>query len=153
MVSVCRYGYKNRWYRSCQVYINIVEAIIFCGFLNCSQKTTDLSQVTDKLYHIMMYTSPWSRFEVTTSVVIGSCKSNYHTNMATTALHMHWRGRCMIYNYLCNPGSSTNKTDRHDIAEILLKMSLNTINQTKTKTYVLVFVWLYETNISQIFNI
>jgi hypothetical protein len=26
---------------------------------------------------------------------------------------------------------STNKTDRHDIAEILLKLALNTINQTK----------------------
>jgi hypothetical protein len=47
-------------------------------------RTTDLSQVTDKLYHIMLYTSPWSRFELTTSVLIGtdcigSCKSNYHT--------------------------------------------------------------------------
>jgi hypothetical protein len=27
--------------------------------------------------------------------------------------------------------SSTNKTDRHDIVEILLKVALNTINQTK----------------------
>ena len=27
--------------------------------------------------------------------------------------------------------SSTNKTDRHDIAEILLKVELNTINQVK----------------------
>jgi hypothetical protein len=47
-------------------------------------KTTDLSQVTDKRYHIKLYTSPWSRFELTTSVVIGtdcigSCKPNYHT--------------------------------------------------------------------------
>ena len=55
------------------------------------EKTTDLSQVTDKLCHIMLYILPWSRrFELTTSVVIGtdcigSCKSNYHTIMATTA--------------------------------------------------------------------
>jgi hypothetical protein len=30
-------------------------------------------------------------------------------------------------------GSSTNKTDRHDITEILLKAALDTINQTKCK--------------------
>jgi hypothetical protein len=29
------------------------------------------------------------------------------------------------------PVSSTNKTDRHDITEILLKAALNTINQIK----------------------
>ena len=55
------------------------------------EKTTDLSQVTDKVYYIMLYTSPRSRFELITSVVIvdtdciGSCKSNYHTIAATTA--------------------------------------------------------------------
>ena len=54
------------------------------------EKTIDLSQVTAKIYHIMLYTSPWSRFESTTSVVrgtdcIGSCKSNYHTITAMTA--------------------------------------------------------------------
>ena len=46
--------------------------------------------VTDKLYHIMLYISPWSRFELTTLVVIGtdcidSCKSNYHAITDTTA--------------------------------------------------------------------
>jgi hypothetical protein len=53
------------------------------------EKTIDLPQVTDKLYQLMLYTSPWVRFEPTTSMVIGtdsigSCKSNYHTNTATT---------------------------------------------------------------------
>ena len=34
------------------------------------EKTNDLSQVPDKLYHIMMYTWSWSRFELT-SVMTG----------------------------------------------------------------------------------
>jgi hypothetical protein len=36
------------------------------------EKATDLSQVTGQLYDIMLYTSPWSRFELTTSVAIGT---------------------------------------------------------------------------------
>jgi len=55
-----------------------------------TEKTTDLPQVTDKLCHIMLYTSSWTGVEPTTSVVIGTdsignCKSNYHTITATTA--------------------------------------------------------------------
>ena len=64
------------------------------------EKTTDLSQVTDKLYHIMLCTSPLKRFELPRTVVIGtdcigSCKSNYHTITATTVL---WKIDYMVLN-------------------------------------------------------
>jgi hypothetical protein len=60
-----------------------------------SQKTIELSKVIDKLYHIMLYTSPWSRFELTASVLIGtdcigSCKSKYHTITTTNAPVAYW---------------------------------------------------------------
>ena len=35
-----------------------------------------LSQVADKLYHIMLYTSPWSRFELTSVVMGTDCMGN-----------------------------------------------------------------------------
>jgi hypothetical protein len=53
-------------------------------------KTTDLPQVTDELFHIMLYSTPWAGVEPTASVVIctdciGSCNSNNHTITAMTA--------------------------------------------------------------------
>jgi hypothetical protein len=55
------------------------------------EKTTDLSKVTDKLYHIKFieYTSTWARFEFATLVMICtdctcSGKSNYHMIKITT---------------------------------------------------------------------
>jgi hypothetical protein len=70
-----------------------------------------------------------------------------------------WSYGSWIYNYLCSqwlascwcffpgpPVSSTNKTDRHDIAEILLKVALNTIiiiNQSfKICSIKLMFEWV-----------
>ena len=53
-------------------------------------KTTDLSQVTDKLYHILLYTSPWSRFELTASAVIGTDYIGIVVN-STTIRSQPWR--------------------------------------------------------------
>jgi hypothetical protein len=51
-------------------------------------KTTDLSQVTDKLYHIMLYTSPWFRkYKLW-------CKYTCHGHLSWSFLHS-------LFNKLC----------------------------------------------------
>jgi len=81
----------------------------------------------------------------------GSWIYNYPCNQCLSTLKLWVRtpfmARCVLDLTLCDtvcqwiatgrrfspgtPVSSTNKTDRHDIPEILLKVALNTINQTK----------------------
>jgi hypothetical protein len=52
----------------------------------------------------------------------------------------------LVHSRWFSPASSTTKTGRHDIAEILLKVALNKINQIKSQKIFLKYVLVMSFN-------
>jgi hypothetical protein len=118
-----------------------------CQFINLCNSSVFILLDQFVVYSNTTRSWPWS---------YGSWIYNYLCNQCLSPL-MLWvrisiRARCTtLFDKVCQwlatglwfspgpPVSSTNKTVRHDIAEILLKVALNTIKQTSKQTYVLYY--------------
>jgi len=108
----------------------VVVSFIGGGNPSTMRKPPILSQVTDKLYHIMLFRVclAYAGFELTTLVVIGndctgSCKSNYHTITARTAPTFRWDDDvCFVLDQYA------------DIILILMQMTAKIVNETKYDT-------------------
>ena len=102
-------------------------------------------------------TNPWSNTTCQKYSSRGSEEVLFHSRVIRDRMGVGVTTTCVIRAYhhkSCEwlatgrwffPGtlvSSTNKNDCHDIAEILLKVALNTANQNKPKSKMSVLTWL-----------
>ena len=98
-------------YFACSMMVNAIfnniSAISWRSIL-LVEETTDLLQFTDNLYCILSYTSPWWRFELTTSMVIGTdcidnCPATIRSRGRRSFLFIYKKCSCAGYinNILC----------------------------------------------------
>ena len=127
-----RWGGWCRGYRGWYVFYNKKEICDFraISLLLSLVKRTSLMFVGNIAYTIFIWGQSWSHgrceFE--------SCwwRGVLHTTICDKVCQWLVTGRWFSRG---PPVSPTNKTDCHDIIEILLKVALNTINQTKRTIY------------------
>ena len=81
---------------------------------------------------------------ITTDVVNSNLDQGEVYNIMWYSLSVTWDS-LMVFSG--PPVSSTNKTERHDITEILLKVALNTIKQTNKPTVYLNHITAVENNL------
>ena len=112
------------------------------------EETTDLSQVTVKLYHIMLHTSPWSRFKLTTSVVIDrafiwSCRNSTSTLYSTAGYFLCIKDKkCIIYSQSRYRDNDHVFFPHYQSLIIVMTIDLSTVNNTsQTGRRVAVFHW------------
>jgi hypothetical protein len=79
------------------------------------------------------FTTTFAISAITTDVVSSNRDHGEVYNIMWLSLSVT---RDMLGVFSRSYGFSANKTDRHDITEILLKVALNTIKQTNKQTYV-----------------
>ena len=81
-------------------------------------------------------------FQHTVNILMGNDCAPFLTDLFLYSYEADSCDRSMVFSVSCDKSmvfsgssvSSTDKTDRHDITEILLKVALNTIKQTNKQT-------------------
>jgi hypothetical protein len=68
-----------------------------------------------------------------TIIQVHNCRVEIEISVHMQSVPIATKG--VLDTTLCDKVSSTNKTDHHDITEILLKVALNTMTPQKTTTF------------------